>query len=160
MLKRIAEDDSRGNDLPWVNDYLETIGEPEDASRVVKMLVTLKGILVICEDFKGFLFKNSKSYDAIKEAIPIWKTQKELPFAVFGIASSTGKLGLAVDSDFSSVAIVDKKGNVDFKSPNGDSSSPQSEPNPFLVNLITPPTTGLSEDKEKTASSRRKQTPI
>lgn len=160
MLKRLVENDSNGDSLPWINEYLDSVGESGDASRVVSLKITLKGILVVCEDFKGFLFKNSKTYDAIVEAIPVWKTQKELPFAVFGIAEKNGKLSLAVDSDFASAVLIDKKGNVDFKSPNGDSASAHQEPNPFLMNLVTPPTTESAEEKKSTVPSRRKQIPL
>jgi hypothetical protein len=160
MLRRLVEDDSSGNNLPWVNEYLDGLGEAEDASRVTSIKKTAKGFLVLCEDFKGFIFDGSKTYSHLLKAIPVWKINKELPFAVFGIAEQNGKLSLATDTDFSCVPIVDKKGNVDFKSPAGDSVSTQEILNPFLVNLNTSLTTELREDVEQTASTRRKKTPL
>jgi hypothetical protein len=160
MLTRLVENDSTGDNLPWVNAYLESVGEVDDASRVVSIKKTAKGYLVLCEDFKGFIFSGSKTYDALSVAFPVWKQHKELPFAIFGIAEMSGKLSLAVDNDFTVVPIFDKKGSVDFKSPLGDSPLPQMTSNPFLNNLITPLTTESRAEEEQTPSTRRKKSPL
>lgn len=159
-IHRIGNEESNESNKPWINEYLDEEGSPGDMSPVLSLKVTQKGMLVLCQDFKGFLFKESSSYEQIIEAIPAWKEQKDLPFQVVGIAQKNGKIGVAIDDEFTSVALVDKKGSVDFKLPNGTSGLDPQTGNPFLKGLTIPPTTESHADKESSTPTRRTKKPF
>lgn len=159
-IHRIGDEDSDQSEKPWINEYLDEEGSPGDMSPVLSIKVTHKGMLVLCQDFKGFLFKGSSSYEQILEAIPAWKKQKDLPFQIVGIAQKNGKIGVAIDDEFTCVAIVDKKGSVDFKLPTGTSGQDQQTGNPFLAGLIIPPTTESHADADSSTPTRRTKKPF
>lgn len=145
-IKRI--DDGSEDSLPWVNDYIDEVGQADDCSFVTSLRKTPKGYLVLAKDFKGFVFSGSKLYDFLVEVIPHWRQDGRLSYGVFAIAQQNGKVGLAVDDEVDSVAVVDKKGNVDFKSTELILSSSQETSNPFMKGLTTPPTTDSEGDKK------------
>lgn len=158
MALVILNDDSNNSDsLPWVNEYLENGGEPDTASRVVSIKKTAKGFIIITREFKGFAFDGSKLFKDLQEAMPIWKQQKSLPFALFGIALKNQKIAVGTDTDFECSVTFDKKGNCDFKYSDTVSQSIQDDSNPFLMGMNTPPTTGTSAIVDlKPGSSKRK----
>jgi hypothetical protein len=159
-IRRIGDDDQQGDNLPWINEYLDSSGEPDDVSAVEKVKKTAKGLLVICKDFKGFIFAGSSSYEHLMAAIPVWKELKDLPYQVVGIAQRNGKLGLAVDDEFTCTSYVDKKGNVDFKPVNGTSGLDQQTGNPFLATITIPPTTDAREEAVTATPTTRKRKPF
>jgi hypothetical protein len=159
-IHRIGDESQSDDNLPWVNEYLEFLGEPEDISPVKSIKVTLKGLLILCTDFKGFLFKGSTSYEHLMGAIPVWRQQKDLPFQLVGIALKNGKLGVAVDDEFTCVALIDKKGNIDFKLPDGQSGQEEPTGNPFLVGIVIPPTTESHAGKNLTTPTARRRKPF
>ena len=159
-IHRIGDEEFEDSGKPWINEYLDEEGQPGDMSPVLSLKATLKGMLVLCQDFKGFLFKGSSSYEQILAAIPVWKEQKDLPFQIVGIAQSNGKIGMAIDDEFTCVAIVNKKGSVDFKSPTGTSGQDQQNGNPFLKGLIIPPTTESRAGVESSTPTRRTKKPF
>ena len=158
VLQRVETQSFSGDNLPWVNEFVDETGEVNFASPVTRIAKTLKGYIVQTEDFKGFVFKESKMYDFISEAIKHWAKDGNLQYGIYGIANKQGKLELATDTDYSSVVLVDKKGNVEVKSPNGASASTQEPTNPFLMHLRNPsPTTELREEMPTPATDRKKK---
>jgi len=159
MLERIISESDDPKDLPWVNDYIDSIGDADDSFLVSDIKKTASGYLILTSRFKGFIFKDSKLHGFLSEAIPLWKHQKELPYAVFGIALSNGKIDLAVDRDYTSVPIVDKKGNVTLKSPDAIDASSQQESNIFTEGLnVLPIVTTVAEKVKKPSTSRNQTT--
>jgi hypothetical protein len=103
VLRRIGIDQvNQESDLPWVNDYVRTIGEKGDSSVVTRVVSTDKGFLIVCKDFKGFLFNKSSLHGFLSEALEVWIQNSTVNFPLFGIASATGKLELAVDDEIES----------------------------------------------------------
>lgn len=159
-IHKITAEEQSSDDLLWANEYVDTIGEAGDASRVVQLKNGQKGFLVLCQDFKGFLFKGSKTYDAIQAAIPVWKENAKLPFAVIAIVQQNGKIQIAVDDEFECTCVVDKKGNVDFKYEATRSQSDQEMSNPFLQGLNSPLTTESRARKESSTPTRQRKAPF
>jgi hypothetical protein len=147
------------DELPWANEALES-GEVEagDASPILELKKGSKGYLVVTEHYKAFLFGGSEIYGFVIEALETWKVHKEIPYRVVSVVRKTGKISIGVDEDFSSTVYVDKKGNVSFKPPHGDSplESNPSPTNPFL----SPLTSSVSEASVSTRGTGRKKPPL
>jgi hypothetical protein len=156
-MRFIEEIDSKSDDLPWVNEYLNTIGESGDICKVVNLRVTPKGILIIGELFKAFIFRGSQTYSFLLEAIPAWKLQGSLPFCLCIQADSSGKGRVAVDDKEECIAIVSDKSKVDFKFPKQDNgTTTKTSTNPFLVGSPVPTT--KSKSRKATESSSEVET--
>lgn len=153
-------DDSPSDSLPWVNEYIDNGGEPNNASRVLQIKKTGKGFIVITREFKGFAFAGSKLHSDLESAIPVWKQQRSLPFAIFAVALENGKIAVGTDTDFECAVKIDKKGNIDFKYSDTQLQSDQTDSNPFLIGLITPPTSGLVENERKRSGTSPKISPL
>jgi hypothetical protein len=98
-LREFPSDKGRNDELPWVNEYLDDGGEPNTASFVTDVRKSAKGIMVIAEDYKGFLFKNSSIHDFLLEALDAWITNGTINYPLFAIALEDGKVNLAVDDE-------------------------------------------------------------
>jgi len=160
MLVKLNAEEDNSDSLPWVNEYLDEEGNPGDSSRILSIKRTSKGLLVICTDFKGFVYSGSSLHKALDAAIPVWGKQKEIPYGLFGVAERNGKLSVAMDNDFTCVVLVDKKGNCEVKSPALDLQSDQVGLNPFLEALNIPPTTESRTQKKRNGSTPQNQSPI
>jgi hypothetical protein len=152
MAFKSVENDSakRVDDLPWCNEYLTTYSEEEAISRVDSIIPTDKGCLVLCQDFKGMLFRGSTIYSFIQEAIPVWKKEGKLIFGVFASAKKGKKgLSLGTDDEYSCTVNVSKEGRVDFKYEDTEEPSTAKTENPFLKHTISsPPTTRARTSKK------------
>jgi len=110
-LKVIVASESDSNDVPWVNEYLETTGEPGDSCVVISVKKTAKGLLVIGSKFKGFLFSKSAIAGFLTEALDAWVSNSTINYPLFMIAETGGKVNLAIDEELSpSIWVSDKKG--------------------------------------------------
>lgn len=100
VLKRIETTESRSDDLPWVGDYVmdnpERIGT---ALWVEEIFQTPKGYLVVCSDFKGFVFRDSAMFKFLGEALELWLGKVVDPNPLFAIAAKSGKIELAIDDE-------------------------------------------------------------
>lgn len=139
---KFIEDDNRSiNDLPWVNEYLSGIGEEGDVSPVEEIIPSPKGLIVICKDFKGFLFKNTKIYDRILEATEHWRINPNPGYTLFAQALSSGKIAIAIEESLDGIFSVDKKGKVSVKCGKDTTELDQNNSNPFIRTNIPAPTT-------------------
>lgn len=110
-LKVIVASDTGSNDVPWINEYLETEGEEGDSCTVVSVKKTPKGLLVIGSKFKGFLFSKSAIAGFLTEALDAWVSNSTINYPLFMIAESGGKVNLAIDEELEpSIWVCDKKG--------------------------------------------------
>lgn len=159
-IQVIAADSGNNDNLPWVNEFLDEGGEPGDSSRVDSIkLIKGKGYLVLCEHFKAFLFKGSKIYDFVTEAVPYWRKDGKLPYAVYAVINRSGKIDLGTDTDLECTATVDSKGGVDFKYMGGELPIEES-PNPFLKGLNSPLTDSSVREQESPGIARKKKAPF
>lgn len=155
FIEELKTDD---RDLPWANEYLDGYGQAEDISKVFKLIPGTKGILVLTELFKGFIFKGSTTHDYLLDAIQVWKQDGRLPFLLFAQVLESGKIRVAVDDQGECVVVVDKRGNVEFKFPKDDSGSEETPSNnPFILGSPVP--TMSADTKDKGKSSRKARMP-
>jgi len=159
-LREFPSDKGRNDELPWVNEYLDDGGEPNTASFVTDVRKSAKGIMVIAEDYKGFLFKNSSIHDFLLEALDAWITNGTINYPLFAIALEDGKVNLAVDDELepSVWVVVTKNKHWTQKRKKGKADGlkvPKS--NPFLP---TPPPTTARTRRGSTNSSVEEPTTI
>lgn len=152
-LLEFPVDKSKDDDLPWVNEFIDLGGEPNFATFVTDVRKSTKGIMVIGEDFKGFLFKGSSIHDFLLEALEAWVTNGAVNYPLFAIALADGKVNLAVDNELEPsiwvVATKNKHWNQKRKKGKaGGWKVPKS--NPFLP---TPPPTSGNTRKRDTSST-------
>jgi len=149
--------DSTGStqeDLPWVNEYVQFIGEVNDSFPVTKVVQTAKGYLVLTDHFKGFLFQNSAIYSFLTEALTVWITNESVNSPLFAIANSQGKISLAIDDELEpSIWIYDKKKTWEqkIKKTQGSGYTTQ-ESNPLLSLKSSPTSSGKRKKSTDTPS--------
>jgi hypothetical protein len=143
-LKFISPNDSdNSQDLPWVNEYVKTVGDPGDSSLVTKVVKGEKGFLIIAQAFKGFLFSKSSIAKHLEEALEIWITNSVDNYPLFAVASPKGKIELAVDDELESSVWVktDNTWEQKIKKNQAFGSNTQTS-NPFLPKNPPPTTNG------------------
>lgn len=142
---RLIEDEKQSqSELPWVNEYINSLqGEEGDVSPVESFKFGAKGILVLCKDFKGFIFKGTTTYNHLVDAIDVWESNPSLNFRLYGQATSSGKLSIAIEDKGSSVFLINKPGDYSFKCETEGSGSKQVDStNPFIPVSPVPTTSG------------------
>lgn len=144
-LRVIQAEKGFSDNLPWVKEYIETVGEPNDSYPVDKIVISGKGALVITCRFKGFLFDGSSILKFLTQALAVWVTNETFNPLLFAIATQDGKINLAID-DASQSVVWTKTGNTfEQKKPEDTNSLSTGETsNPFLV---TSPTVSKSKRK-------------
>ena len=144
---RLIEDESIKSELPWVNEYVNSsTGEAGDVSPITDIKKTTKGLLVLCKDFKGFIFAGQQTYNHLVAAFDVWKSSPNLNFRLYGQATSSGKLAIAIEDKEQSVFLVNKPGDYSFKfSEEGNGSQGVDSTNPFLQGSPVPTTSGKAK---------------
>lgn len=149
FIEDVKPDDK---DLPWANEYVESYGQEEDIAKVFKLIPGSKGILVITEHFKGFIFKGSSTYDYLLDAIEAWKKDGRLPFCLFAQVLANGKIRIGVDDKSECIAIVDKRGTTDFKFPKDEDGLRESRSsNPFIPGSPAPTMSASTKATDKSS---------
>ena len=99
-LKFISpESNDSGNDVPWVNEYVEAGGNTGDSFPVIKIISGSKGYTVVTSAFKGFIFAKSQMHKFLAEALTAWITNSTINYPLFAVASKDGKIQLAIDDE-------------------------------------------------------------
>lgn len=98
-LRTIGDDSKSSNDLPWANEYLQQGGSANDATFVRNLKISENGILVLGEDFKGFLFRKSAISKFLLEALDAWVTNQVISYPLYMVAAKSGKISLAVEDE-------------------------------------------------------------
>jgi len=165
-LKFISpENQSNTDDLPWVNEYIQSYGDVGDAFPVISIISGAKGYLVLTGTFKGFLFKDSSIAKFLIEALEVWIARPGHNHTLFAVANGQGKLDLAIDDESDlSTWVKDKKGWEQKIKKTASSQSEAVTSNPFLT---TPATSVVasgskaseSTDTHPTQSRKSKQQP-
>lgn len=89
------EDDSR--ELPWLREFIEAGGDYDTPIPVEACSISLKGILVLTDCWKAFIFKGSKLHTQLSEAlIEYTKETATLPRLV-AVGDESGKVRLGLD---------------------------------------------------------------
>lgn len=150
MLRLIEEDNNFSNgEVPFVSDFIKTTGKVDEASFVVSVKSSPKGLFVVCEQFKGVVFAGSKLHDFLLQACKHYLAPGNTAYALYGIACQDGKLRIACDDEYTAVSWQDKSGAYYQKKLDTEDSAATTatSSNPLIP---SPPTSG---------SSRAKRTP-
>lgn len=140
-MKFIEDEVNSSLDVPWVNEYINSIGMADDISAVETIKATAKGLLIICKDFKGFLFRNSTTFNYIQDAIAYWSDNPNPGYSLFGKANRNGKLSLAIDEETFGIFTVEKGGTVIQRLKSDITQSTTDGFNPFIRPNTSVPTT-------------------
>lgn len=104
----IYEPSNNGDELPWLNEYLISIGETsipmEDAVHLSEVIIGPKGLLLLTKTFKAFAFIKSKGYEYLVEYF-----NKVHTGTVF-IYSVGKKPAIAIDRDMGDTVFLDLGG--------------------------------------------------
>jgi len=146
-MKFIEEDKPLSSDLPWVNEYINTVGQAGDIALVERLKVTPKGMLVSCQLFKGFIFREQKTFEFLYQAMQYWKEEQRPGYALYGQATSSGKIAIALEDSLDALFLVDKNGGVDIRLKEATTPSPQIESNPFIRTSTSVPTTSKKKTR-------------
>lgn len=145
----IAEEEQSQNDVPWVNEYLSSfMGEEGDSTFVTDVRKTPKGLMVIGQDFKGFVFERSNMTGFLLEALEAWVSNSTINYPLYAIALSGGKINLAVENEEEpTLWTVDKSGRAWTQKRKKAQGSGLTTPtsNPLLPTL--PPTSSGKKGK-------------
>jgi len=138
-LKFFDEQSKSSDDLPWINDFIDENPEIEDdyCSPIQGFVRSNKGWIVLCKDYKGFLFKDSSICKFLEEAIDYWKHDPKNASNLPGLfLSCESKPRIAFDDTFKNVrALFEGKNKVliIWDSGNKDTKKPKKPTvNPFL----------------------------
>ncbi len=136
-LKFIVSEEKDGNELPWLNDYLDEHPEKQDkfCSAIQEFVIVPKGILVITLDYKGFLFKDSKICKFLLQAFDYWKADPKNAQINGLFLSASSKPNIAIDEEVTGVtAIFDSKKKIELRWSNNTKKHTGNnlEENPFL----------------------------
>lgn len=89
------EDDSK--ELPWLREFIESGGDYDTPIPVEACSVSIKGILVLTDCWKAFIFKNSKLHSQLIEALEEYaQTKVTLPKLV-AVGEESAKIRLGLD---------------------------------------------------------------
>lgn len=149
-MKFIEDYQPISDDLPWANEYISSgIGEVNDISQVNELIFTTKGILVLTDLFKGFIFSKSKTYQYIQEAKKFWGENSDPGYSLFAKVESSGKISIAVDTDTFSTFYLESNKKVIIKSKKEKEDLSTGEiSNPFIPQGSPVPTTRGKQKKE------------
>lgn len=140
-MRFIEEDVRLSQDLPWINEYISVHGQEGDISVVEELILGVKGILVICKEFKGFIFRGTKTFEFLLAAMEYWKEVPQPGYALYGQALATGKIAIALEDSLDTIFTVDKKGKVTCRLKKPITGLTLEESNPFIRPVTTVPTT-------------------
>jgi hypothetical protein len=149
-LKRIGLEESSSYEVPWIKDFYLAGGEIGDSSFVESIKKTEKGYLILCQEFKGFLFGNSSITKYLEEALKVWTSSSNQSFPLYAIAEKGGKISLAIDDTESATNWLMTAKDSSWeqrRKKEVESSSISEQSNPFL--LTPPPTSNGKRTRSK-----------
>lgn len=141
VLRRIGTDETTSYEVPWIGDFVKQGGNVGDSCFVESIRLTEKGFLVLCTDFKGFLFSRSAIYGFVAEAIKHWIDRSYVSYPLYGIVEKGNKLVLAVDDQETLTDWIEVSKDTHWEQRRKkaqDGGSKLKPSNPFL---LTPPPT-------------------
>jgi hypothetical protein len=107
-LQPVYEPSDNGDDLPWLNEYLEELGsyaiELGNAIELKEIVPGPKGMLLLTLSFKAFAFKKSKLFDYLTEYLG------KVHGGTIFLYSVGKKVAMAVDADYGDVVLLDLGG--------------------------------------------------
>lgn len=133
MLRQIEEAGFSNGSVPFVSDFVKQTGLIDEASFICTVKPSPNGLFVVCEKFKGVLFKQSSLHGFLLDALKHYTSPGVECFALYGIACEDGKLRIAVDDEYTAVSWINKAGLFTQKKlDDQDASLIQTASNPLI----------------------------
>jgi len=127
-----SEKDSSSEDLPWAKDYAKTVSSFGGVYTVQVVYVTPKGLLVMFDRFKAFIFKRQKMYEFILEALTVWAEDRTIPCCLVGKLNQDSTIAYGLDDEVK-ITYWEREGDrYTAKSLGGGGTKPTPSSNPLL----------------------------
>jgi len=84
--------------LPWARDWYKSHSK-NPISRITSVRIAEKGLLILCEQYKGYIWKGSKMEAPVLKLMNTFQAYSEIQSAVYAQTSSAGTLSVAVDPE-------------------------------------------------------------
>jgi hypothetical protein len=131
-LRKFEVNNTSEDRLPWLNEYINTTGEETFTLTVNKLISGTKGIIVLTDCFKGFLFKDSSIHNFLVQALSVWVTNAEIAYPLYACVEN-GSLTLAVDDEQAPIHWIKNKNTYEVKREKKGHIGSVQDTNPFLV---------------------------
>lgn len=131
-----TESDS-SEDLPWLKEFVKGVDVSGTIFPVWEIYESPKGLLVITNRFKVFIFKRQKMYGFLTEALTVWLKDTTVPSHLVCKATNDGGFSLGVDK--SNDVCYWTKENGHYTKKLNDGAGLQSE---VMANPLLPPDMG------------------
>jgi len=162
MVKWFDEstDGQSDEDLPWVKDYVKTVDPNGKIYPALAVYVTPKGLLVLFDRFKAFIFKRQKMYEFVLEALTIWADDRTIPCCLVGKVNKSGSVSFGLD-DETKIVYWEREGDkYSRKSLGGVGTKQTDSSNPLLPLYMessgTPPASTAPVEAGLTKRASRK----
>lgn len=99
MIDWFESSESETNEVPWLREYIEAGGDYDTPIDVDACFIGLKGILVVTERYKAFVFKGSKLYKDLIEALPEYESTTTGTAVLVACGTDGGKILLGIDQE-------------------------------------------------------------
>lgn len=150
-LRKFEVGNTSEDRLPWLNEYIDIIQEETFTLTVNKLVFGTKGIIVITDCFKGFLFKDSRIHKFLADAMSVWITNAEIAYPLYAVVED-GTMTLAIDDELPPINWVKDKNTYEVKRQKKGHIGSIPETNPFLVKSSpTPKRTGRKTTESSTS---------
>ena len=92
-------DNTEGEKLPWVEEYVAENGASGTPLMVLRADIKIKGILVATAEWKAFIFKGSKLHANLIEALPAYVEAQIKLHKLVMVATSEGKVRAGLETE-------------------------------------------------------------
>lgn len=134
-----GEDNSSPDTVDWLKDVILSGGDYETPRMVYQCSIGLKGVIVITSHWKAFLFRGSKLYLQLVDALPEYLKHVDGLPQLIAVGTKDGKCRLGLNTEVDIMYWV-KDGESYFQKYNtGDGDTVSLAPvNPLLPSPIPP----------------------
>jgi len=152
-----SEDSS--DDLPWAKDYVKTGVTLREYYTIGEIYPSDKGLLLLANKFKAFVFKREKAYGYITEALDVWLEDHTMRSHLVVRLTPAGKVIVGLDEENDLCYWVMEGNKYHRKSSTGDGATSPPTPNPLLPPVTESPgvhqatTRGVKASQTKRTSS-------
>lgn len=113
MKRLFAEEEvSTSDDSPWHNEYVKDKNNIGNETMILRVVDCAKGLMLLGEDFKDFIFHGKKTAQYLKEALEHYSQfpSDSIPLLMEASKSKNAILGILEDYSGKCVWVKDDKG--------------------------------------------------
>jgi len=126
----IGSDNSGNSDLPWFKDWAK--GKENTRTRVVRVNIGDRGILMETPDCKAFLFRKSTLCTLIGQTIPLWCAGSYQPYPLY-LVKVDGAMQVILEDDEPATTWTGAEGKYWELQATAKSKAELLATNPFLI---------------------------